>query len=161
MLNRREIRSSSIDAVVVAAETGVGDPIPEAVLGNGVEYITLAKSADAWIEFQFRAASTGLVGVRALYAMSAANSGDVRLQVDQAIFSDGDDPTAALTVGTPFTVTPGNDTDLHTVSETDSLELRLAVLAGDLVRVRLTRTDHVDDTHTADMRVFQIAITPL
>lgn len=164
MLNRREMlssRSGPLDVVVVAAETGAGDPIAEAVLGNGLEYINLAKSADAWIEFQFRATAIGAVGVRVLYAMSAASGGDVRLQVDLGVFGDGDDPTAALIAGTPFVVTPGNDTNLHTADETASTELRIAVAAGDLVRVRLTRTDHADDTHTADMRVLQLSVTPL
>lgn len=132
-----------------------------AALGNGVVYVPLGAAATESIEFQVRAQQAGSVAINVLYAMSAANAGNVRLQVDKRAFTVGGDPTAALTAGTAFTITPGNDANIHLLSEVTSTQMQVNCAAGDLVRVKIQRLGADGaDTHTGDMRILKISALP-
>lgn len=126
------------------------------VLANGVTYVPLVQGASDTIAFQFVCTRTGTWAFRFAYVMSAANGGNVRFQADFLAVGDGENPAAALVTGTPFVVTPGNDTNMHTLDEGDSGDLDQALTAGDTVRVKITRTAHANDTHTGDVRVLGI-----
>lgn len=131
---------------------------PSGVLGNGVTYTPLVQAAADTIEFQFVAAATGNIEIALVYVMSAANAGLVELRLDRLINSDGSSPAAALSAGTPFTFTPGNDVNQHSVASSDSSELQLAVTAGDMVRGLIQRPTGGGDTHTGDFRIIQLLV---
>lgn len=128
--------------------------------GNGVEFIPLRKSQADSIEFQLRADSAGTMTIKVMYAMSAANGGNVRLRADRRVTSVGSDPSTALTAGTAFSITPGNDANAHAATSSDSSDLSFSVSAGDLVRVKLTRINDGNDTHTGDLRVLAVTAVP-
>lgn len=127
-------------------------------LGNGVTYTPLRQGQADSIEVQFLAGKDA-PELTLVYAMSAADAGDVELRLDVLSVGDGDDPATALGAGTPFTVTPGSDTNRHSADKTDSAEMALsAVSAGDLVRVKITRPTGGADTHTGDLRALDIVV---
>jgi hypothetical protein len=131
------------------------------IYANGVSFTPLVKALDDTIEFQFRAAATGTFGVNILYAMSAANGGDVQLRADVGVIALGVAPSTALTAGTPFVFTPGNDVLMHLISDALSTDLSIAASSGDLIRVAITRVDGAPDTHTGDLRAVQVAVVTL
>jgi hypothetical protein len=143
--------TASVDVQYVTATQAT------ATLGNGLSYVTLSNGAVEYLQFQFYAASTGTASLKVSYYMSAANGGDVELRLDTLLAGAGEDPSAALSTGTEFTVTPGNDTNMHEVNSTSHTSLSFAVTAGDLVTCKLVRTNDAADTHTADMRVLKVA----
>lgn len=147
--------SGVIDVEVVTASQAAG------VYSNGVEYIPFVQGAGDTMAFQFRAPATGDVVVRICYAMSAANGGNVELTMDRLIASDDDDPSAALTAGTAFVVTPGNDANKHTIDAAETAHTTLTVVENDIVRCSLERTVAGNDTHTGDMRVLNISAVPV
>jgi hypothetical protein len=134
--------------------------VASSALGNGLRYVPLRDAQSDYIEFQFVATSTGTVSLSALYAMSAASGNSVRLRLDTLVVSEGGNPSAAVTTGTAFTITPGNDTLLHAVDSGDSGDLSIDVVAGDIVYGKLYRlgTDGAD-THTGDMRVIELRVS--
>ena len=141
---------TSIEVVTATAAEGV--------LANGVGYIPLRQGQDDTLDLQFVAAMTGNVVLSLVYFVSAANNGDVELRVDHLIVADGGDPSAALTAGTPFTFTPGNDVLEHTVDDTQSSEMVFAVTAGDFVLLHVQRPSGGGDTNTGDMRILQAVV---
>lgn len=140
----------AIDVEVVTASQAA------TAYGNGIEYIPLIKGGADSIEFQFRSPATGNINICILYAMSAANAGNIQLRLDSLIVSDSEDPSAALSTGTAFIATPGNDTNKHTINEVTSTQLQLSLTINDLVRCKLVRTTDVADTHTGDVRIMKI-----
>lgn len=125
-----------------------------AVLANGLRYVPLNNGAAETLQFQFYAPDTGNYAIRIPYSMSAANAGDVELNVDSIAIGAGEDPAGALSTGADFVVTPGNDTLLDVVDEGDHASMTIAATAGDMVTVLLTRTNDAEDTHTGDMRIY-------
>lgn len=124
--------------------------------GNGVTYVPLRQGLADTIEFQWSASTAGTYEIAIVYAMSAANSGDIDLQLTYLIIANGGDPSAAATTASLFTVVPGSNTTIHTIDSTDSSTLSLTVTAGALIYCKLTRPN--SDTHTGDIRVLQIAV---
>ena len=125
-------------------------------LGNGITYVPLVKSAADWVELQIRPQTAGTIKIRITYFMSAANGGNVRLQVSSAVIAVAADPTASLVAGTAFSITPGSNTNIQAVTESDSTDLSLTVTAGGVARIRLTRVADGNDTHTGDIRLIDI-----
>jgi hypothetical protein len=134
--------------------------VASSAFGNGLRYVPMRDAQSDYIEFQFVAPSTGNVALTVLYAMSAASGNNVRLRFDWLVLSSGGNPSAAVTTGTAFTITPGNDTLVHSVTSSDSSDLSVAVTAGDTVYGKLYRlgTDGAD-THTGDMRVIELRVS--
>lgn len=128
-------------------------------LGNGVSYIPLVQGNGDTIDFQFVAADDGDIEVVLVYRMSVANGGDVELQLSHLITSAGDDPTAATTSESAFTVTPGNDVNQHVVDgETASSTLKQTVSKGDHVYMKIQRPTGGGDSHTGDMQILAIGV---
>lgn len=140
----------SVDVVDASGVTGT--------LGNGVTYIPFVKDAADTIQFQVRIPQTGDFTISLAYYMSAGDVGDVQLRLDSVLISDGDDPTAALVVGTPFTFTPGNDTNRHTLDDGVAAELGFSATEGDTAVFEFTRVAGAPDTHPGDVRVLEIAV---
>lgn len=129
-----------------------------AVLGNQVTYVPLVKAGLDTIQFQVPVPpAAGALKIRVHYYMSAAHGGDVELRLDRLAVAPGGDPTAALTLGTEFVVTPGNDALLHVVDESSHASFTIAVTGGGLLACKLYRTNDAQDTHTGDMRVLSIS----
>ena len=131
---------------------------PSALLANNVRYTPLIKGNTDWIQFQILVPpSTISLKVHVYYHMSAANGGNVELHLDRRAFSASSDPAAALTGGTEFVVTPGNDTLMHVLDNNIHASMEIAVSPGDLLVCKLQRTADAQDTHTADMRITSIS----
>jgi hypothetical protein len=122
---------------------------------NNLTYTPFEQGAADTIELEFVSSITGSLEVEMLYAMSVANTGDVSLQLDYLVLGTGDDPTTSITTQTAFTITPGNDALLHTVSSADDSSMLIDVTAGDSVYIKITRPT-ASDTHTGDMRAIRI-----
>lgn len=147
------VASAPMVPVEIVDATGV-----TGTLGNGVTYIPFVKDANDTIQFQFQAPQSDDYAVLLSYYMSTADVGDVQLRLDSLIVSDGDDPSAALSVGTPFTFTPGNDTNRHTLDDSVEASLVFTAVAEDTVVLKFTRVAGAPDTHPGDVRVLEIAI---
>ena len=106
--------------------------------------------------FQFIADTAATYNIQVYYSMSAANAGDLEMRLDYKAVALPGDPSASLTTGTEFTVTPGNDTNTHLLEYATSANMGVAATAGSLVICTLTRTNDAPDTHTGDMRVYRI-----
>lgn len=132
----------------------VDSSVASSAYPNNVRYVPLGSGASDYVEFQLAAA--GDVTLQLVYAMSGASANDVTLRLDSLIMSAGTDPSQAATVGTPFTVTPGNDVLWHATTGAESSDLSLTVSDGDLVYVRVTRTDA---THPGDFRLIEMRLT--
>lgn len=128
--------------------------------GNGLQYVPLVDGNSDSVEYQFVPGFTGTIKFEFLYAMSAANGGNVRLRFDVLQLADGDNPTTAATTGAAFSVTPGNDVVLHRLTSVQSASLAFAVTAGRIVKVLLTRlgADGLD-THTGNMQIVEARVT--
>ena len=123
---------------------------------NGLEYVPFLQSSSTTAYIQFTAAFSGTLELQPVYYMSVADTGDVELRLDSGEFGEGDDPTAVLSVGTVFAVTPGNDTLVHRL--TGEVNLRLPVVKGSVYRLQLVRpTGGGGDTHTGDFRLLEVA----
>ena len=120
---------------------------------NGLRYVPLVSGGTDTVEFQFAVGTTGTLNLHLIYAMSGASANDITLRVDTLVLGDSGVPSTAMTAGTPFDVTPGNDVNIHWVTQADSGDLSLAVTAGDTIRVLITRTDA---THPGDMRITEL-----
>jgi hypothetical protein len=133
-----------------------------ATLGNGVRYWPLVEGASDTLQFQVRVARGGVYALRIGYYMSSSHAGAVSLRVDKLVCSDAGDPTAALTLGAGFTVTPGSNTTRHTVDETSSTSLLTSSLPeGALLVAKITRVADGADTHTGDARVLGLTLVPV
>lgn len=135
---------------------------PSATLGGGGRYIPLKPDLDDFIAWQFSSPVTGTAVVSVIYSMSVSNGGNLELLLDRRVTSDGDDPNATVTAGTEFTVTPGSNTTQHTVDSSDHASFSFSVDKGDLVYLKMLRTNDAEDTHTGDMQVFRpwVEVTP-
>lgn len=133
---------------------------------NGVSYQVLPKTPSPlaapndYIQLQLIPNFTGNAVLTVLYAMSVANGGAVQLKVDYLVTGTGDDPSTGLTTQTAFTVTPGNDVLGHVLNAASSATLQIAVTAGKLVLIRLSRVIDGSDTHTGDFRYLDSRIVP-
>lgn len=132
-----------------------GSALPSS-FGNGLRYQPLRKSQADTVTGQFPAKQSGNVTLRIYYAMSVANSGNVALQLSRVNIALNSNPNAALVPQTAGTITPGNVTDFLDADQTDYVELRFAVTAGDEVYFTLLRVNDGTDTHTGDMRIIEI-----
>lgn len=136
---------------------GTGDQA-SVELSNGV----LATPVDKTEKFttRFVATTSGDKNFTVHYRMATANAGNLRLRVNSLVTSDGDDISAALNVGSQFTITPGNDTNKHSFSPLDDPSLTLSgISAGDHVVFELERMDSGDgDTHTGTMQLVGIEV---
>lgn len=130
---------------------------PSYQAAGGIRYVPLPVDVDGKQEMQCIAPATGTAYVTVLYYMSAANSGDVELFLDRRLVNaTGGDVNATVTAGSEFVVTPGNDTNTHTVTSADHAALTFSVTEGQLVYLSLNRTTEAEDTHTGDMRVIRV-----
>jgi hypothetical protein len=126
---------------------------------NNVRYIPMRHSQSDYVEFQFIAGNTGTLQLQAVYAMSSAESNNVRLRLDTLFLASASNPTTSATTGTAFTITPGNDTVIHTITSSNSSDFALSVTAGNIVYCILTRLGSDGaDTHTGDLRLIEIKI---
>lgn len=126
---------------------------------NNVRYIPMRHSQSDYVEFQFIAGSTGTVQLQTIYAMSAAESNNVRLRLDVLTLASAANPTTSVTTGTAFTVTPGNDVLIHTVTSSNSSDFALSVTAGNVIYCYLTRLGSDGaDTHSGDFRLIEIKV---
>lgn len=124
---------------------------------SGTNYVPLVQAAADNVSFEVAAPVAGTMKIRIPYAMSVANSGNVRLQLSKLVIASGGDPNAALSASTAFTLTPGNDANRKMLDENSDASLSFAVAAGDVVRVKLERPT-TSDTHTGDMRLLKIYV---
>lgn len=131
---------------------------PSSVFGNGVGYIPLREAQNDTISFQAVAESSAPSELTIVYAMSAANTGNVSLRFDLLVNSNGSDPSSPVTSGTVFVITPGNDVLQHSVDSSNSSDLRLWLNRGDLVYGSLQRPNDGSDTHTGDLRILQLLL---
>jgi hypothetical protein len=129
-------------------------------LANDGKFLKLANGAVEFIRCRFPCIAAGNYRVVVEYCMSAANAGNVELRLDKLVSGPGEDPAAALTTGTEFTITPGNDVLAHEVDDGDSADFLIAASAGDRVLMTLTRTNDAADTHTGDFRMLGITVVP-
>jgi hypothetical protein len=125
---------------------------------SGVDYTPLVQGATDNVTFQFAAPVAGTARLRMPYAMSAANSGDVRLTLSKLVVTNSGDPNAALSASSTFTVTPGNDALKHEVTDAIDASFAFSVAAGDVVRVKIERPT-ASDTHTGDMRILELWVS--
>lgn len=132
----------------------IDSSVATSTLPNNVRYVPLGSGASDYMEFQI--IGDGDVALQLLYSMSSASANSVTLRIDTLILGGGDDPTTSPTVGTPFAVTPGANVTLHSTTGAESADLPLTVSDGDLVYVRVTRTD---SSHPGDFRVFDMRIS--
>ena len=132
----------------------VGSSVVGSSFANGIRYYPLASGASDFVEFQVVASSRFTLEL--VYAMSSASASLPILRVDSLVLSEGEDPTTALTAGTPFTINPGNDVLLHTTTGLESADLSLAASEKDLVMIRITRTDAA---HPGDLRLIEVRLT--
>lgn len=125
-------------------------------LANGVTYVPMFHGNSDWIKYQFRASVTRTVKFYFPYVMSSSSGNDVRFRMDSLAVSDGSSPAAAVTTGTAFTVTPGDDVNQHTLSKADSADLTLSVTAGQLLYFKLFRLGAAgEDTHLGELRMME------
>lgn len=131
---------------------------PSVTEANGLRFNPMVKGAGEALIWSWVAGATGAVDIQIPYRMSAANGGDVYFRLDVGQFASGTDPTAALTTGTPFAITPGNDALEHTLSKATAGAgaLGFSVTAGNTVVCRLNRVVNALDTHTADFRPYAV-----
>ncbi len=122
---------------------------------SGIDFTPLVPGAADYVLFQFAAPVTGTARLRLAYAMSAANTGNVRLQLSKLVLTAEGDPNAALSASSAFTVTPGNDANKHDVTDSTDASFAFSVTAGDVVRVKIERPTS-SDTHTGDMRILEL-----
>lgn len=136
----------------------VGSNVSSSSYGtSGVVYTPLAKNAtEQYVVFQVQAWKTGTLALTVKYAMSAANAGDVALECDYGKTTDAGDPNAALTTQASFTVTPGAQTTQKHIDNTTDATLGIAVTAGDVLIVKLTRKNIAGDTHTGTFNLIDI-----
>lgn len=126
---------------------------------NNVRYIPMRHSQSDYVEFQFIAGNTGILQLQTIYAMSAAESNNVRLRLDTLILASAANPTTSATTGTAFTVTPGNDVVIHTITSSNSSDFAISATAGNVVYCYLTRLGSDGaDTHSGDFRLIEIKI---
>jgi hypothetical protein len=126
---------------------------------NGLSYVPFITGSGDYADFQFSSARAGSIGINFDYAMSVANGGDIELRLDFLRLSAGISPTGSLSTQTAFTITPGNDADIHVLSHSMDYTLRLTSSYGDYFLCKLTRTTGVNDTHTGDMRLLSVRIS--
>lgn len=120
----------------------------------GTPYVPLAKNAtEQYVTFDLVAPSTGTLTMTLIYAMSAALSGDVALELDYKKSAVGDDPNAAITTQPSFTFTPGA---VSTVLNKTHATFAIAVTAGDHLFVKITRKNVAGDTHTGTVNVLGV-----
>ena len=128
--------------------------IASSAYAAGTPYVPLAKNAtEQYVTFDIVAPATGTLTLTILYAMSAANSGDVALELDYCKTAVGGDPNAAITSQASFTFTPGAVTTM--LSKTHAT-LALAVTAADHLFLKLSRKNVAGDTHTGSMNILAI-----
>lgn len=118
-----------------------------------LEYVTtlLALTGGEGFEFQYLARETGTLDLTIAYAMTTSDGGNVELNVAIQNFGDGADPDGALPSASAVVITPGTGTTRKTTT------LSLAVTSGDTGRIRVTRSNAGNDTHTGDMRILALA----
>lgn len=125
--------------------------IASSAYAAGTPYVPLAKNAtEQYITFDLVAPQTGTLTLTLVYAMSAANSGDIALELDYKKSAVGDDPNAALTTQSSFTFTPGTVTTVLTKTHAT---MALSATAGDHFFFKLTRKNIAGDTHTGTVNV--------
>lgn len=166
------ITTASNGSVSIAAASGggggAGGPVGQTIevalssvsqsfYSNEVSYLPLRSGETDQVEFQFVTAVSGTQNISFMYAMSAAESNDVFLQFDSLSLGLGDDPTTAPTLGSSFTLTPGNDANIHSASNNENSSLQFSADSGNIVYCRLTRSgSDANDTHTGDFRILNI-----
>ena len=128
---------------------------PSYQAAGGARYIPLTQGATDTLEMQCAVPKTGSASVVVIYAMSAANGGNVELYLNRRLSSSDADYDATVTSGTQFTVTPGSNTTLKALTSAASSDLAFSVTEGQLLYLKLGRTADAQDTHTGDMYVFQ------
>jgi hypothetical protein len=155
----RGILASGIISGMVVPIEFVEASQPSALLANGLRYTPLIKNNTDYVQFQVMAPeSATTLEVYVHYHMSAANAGNVELHLDSLAISPGENPTAALSGGAEFTITPGNDTNMHIVDGSAHASFTIAVTGGDLLVGKLSRTADVQDTHTGNMYITSISV---
>jgi hypothetical protein len=133
---------------------------PSSAYSNGRSYTPLTKAGTANIVFEFVALDTKTYNVTAYYAMSTSNSGNVSLKTTTSKISAGDAPNPSPTVNSNFVITPGNDTNMHSVGSSQSSTMSIAATSGDHVYFQITRNNgDGGDTHTGDMNIIAILLS--
>jgi hypothetical protein len=153
---------------------GSGALVTDANINNLARYWTLPVGADDTLQFQFWCPAKVNWRMQMDYAMSAADPGTVSIEMDYTAFrSDGsDNPSANLGAGAVWTMTPGADTNLHSLAatftgaSTDDITVwadnpnplgQVPVDVGSLVDVILIRKA---GTHPGVAHIYNIAFTP-
>lgn len=131
------------------APASTGNGKPQAYSTSGLPYRQLLKaSPEQYDIIQTVASATGTITFDALYVMSTDHAGDVTFSIDYQRLTVGGDPNGAWTNSGSFTFTPGSGTTIKQLLGSSQAAMRIAVVEGELVRVKITRKNLASDTHT-------------
>lgn len=130
---------------------------PAGSYANGKSFTALRQGQGDVAFGGFTSDYTGQIELVITYAMSSSHAGVVKLTMAYGVVGEGEDPSAALTASSQFTVTPGSNTTNHTLDSEDEVSLGLTVAAGDDVTFSITRGT-TGDTHTGDFRILRILV---
>ncbi|NHJ85914.1 MAG: hypothetical protein FK734_10660 [Asgard group archaeon] len=125
---------------------------------NGVSYIPLVRNTEDSLDFQFSPGFSGILNFIVDYAMSVSDEGDIELRLDFLKLEEGSDPSAELTENPSFTITPGDDTNMHVLSGETEQSLVISASFGDHFIFRFNRVSGSNDTHPGDFRILDIRV---
>lgn len=131
--------------------------VASSAYASGQPYTPLAKNAtEQYVTFDMVAPATGNVKLTLIYAMSVSSGDNVVLELDYLKRADGDDPNAALTTQSSYTLTPGTGTTRKSLTSVTMTTLSITVTAGDLIFFKLSRKNDVNDTHTGTFNLLAV-----
>jgi hypothetical protein len=123
---------------------------------SGVMFTPLRPGVDDYVLGSYISPVSTTRELRLTYAMSTSNAGTVRLRLDTSQLALASSPDGALTLGTSFTITPGNDQNLHECGSAQNASLSFAVTAGRLVVLKIVRP--ASDTHTGNINIIDMRV---
>ena len=131
----------------------------------GWAFTPLVVGASDYVVLEFVSSYAGDIEIFVLFAMSAANTGNVALRCDVLTMrpaalgvGSGGNPATNWTPGTPGTITPGNDALFHSCASADFAGLKITgVQRGDFVQAIIQRPT-ASDTHTGDLRIYKCGV---
>ena len=125
---------------------------------SSMRYVPIEKVAtpdEEFFQIQFRATRSGRLFLRAGYAMSVDDAGDVVFDYSQLAVADGESPDGALAAGGTLTFTPGAGQTVKSLE----IDTGFDVVEGDDVIFRVTRADDVGDDHPGSFNLIDLLVT--